>query len=189
MLACHSDEALSLLSDADSDEAAMLGALPYAPNIAVLHRDPALAPRARRAQAAWCYMGYPGETAAAVTYNMNRLQGIDADKPLYVTLNPVRDPDPALTFGRFEYDHPQFTAAGLAAQRIFNRIQGVRRTWFAGAWLGYGFHEDGLRAGLRVALRLGGRIPWAFQEGDVTGGTWGARATRAEATRLRAVAE
>ena len=174
ILACHSDQALGLLTDADADERELLGAVPYAPNTAVLHRDPAFAPRTKGGQAAWCYMS-DNDGGSAVTYNMNRLQGVDADKPLYVTLNPTRDPDRDLTFGRFEYDHPQFTAPGLAAQRIFNRIQGVRRTWFAGAWLGYGFHEDGLRSGLRVALRLGGSIPWSYVEGDVAGGPWGER--------------
>ncbi|MEO1038094.1 MAG: FAD-dependent oxidoreductase [Pseudomonadota bacterium] len=186
ILACHANEALALLEDADMNETQLLGALPYAPNTAVLHRDPALAPASKGAQAAWCYMSYENEPNAAVTYNMNRLQGIDADKPLYVTLNPVREPDPALTFGRFEYDHPQFTAAGLAAQRIFNSVQGVNRTWFAGAWLGYGFHEDGLRAGLRVALRLGGRIGWDFQDGDISGGAWGERVLSTDAIHVAA---
>ncbi|MFW6299534.1 MAG: NAD/FAD-binding protein, partial [Oceanicaulis sp.] len=134
-----------------------------------------LLPKRSGARAAWCYLREPGAAEAAVTYDMNRLQQIPADKPLFVTLNPVRQPDPALTYGRFQYDHPQFTAPGMAAQRIFNRIQGVRRTWFAGAWLGYGFHEDGLRSGLRAALRLGGEIPWTFADGDVTGGEWGER--------------
>jgi len=176
ILACHSDQALALLEDADAEERDMLAAIPYAPNEAVLHRDTSLRPSRKNAQAAWCYLREAGATDAAVTYDMNRLQNIPEDKPLFVTLNPVRDPDPALTYGRFQYDHPQFTAAGMAAQRIFNRIQGVRHTWFAGAWLGYGFHEDGLRAGLRAALRLGGEIPWAFAEGDVSGGPWGERA-------------
>jgi uncharacterized protein len=112
---------------------------------------------------------------AAVTYDMNRLQHINPAQPLLVTLNPAREPDPSRVLGRYSYDHPQFTPAGLAAQRIFNRIQGVRHTWFAGAWLGYGFHEDGLRSGLRVALRLGGAIPWTFADGDVNGGEWGER--------------
>lgn len=175
ILACHSDQALKILQDADPDERDMLAAIPYAPNEAVLHRDPSLCPRRTRARAAWCYLREAGSPDAAVTYDMNRLQHIPSDKPLFVTLNPVRQPDPELTFGRFQYDHPQFTSPGMAAQRIFNRIQGVRRTWFAGAWLGYGFHEDGLRAGLRAALRLGGEIPWTFAEGDVTGGEWGER--------------
>ncbi|KAA5805141.1 FAD-dependent oxidoreductase [Alkalicaulis satelles] len=175
ILACHADQALRLLSDADADERELLGAIPYAPNMAVLHRDTSFLPARKGARAAWCYMREAGEAGACVTYDMNRLQGIDPSRPLMVTLNPGRQPDPALTFGRFEYDHPQFTAPGLAAQRIFNRIQGVKHTWFAGAWLGYGFHEDGLRAGLRAALRLGGSIPWVFADGDVSGGAWGPR--------------
>ena len=186
ILACHSDQALRLLSDADGDERDLLGAIPYAPNEAVLHRDPSLLPRREKARAAWCYLRTAQDQGAAVTYDMNRLQGIDPDYPLYVTLNPARQPAEHLVFGRYQYDHPQFTSAGLAAQRIFNRIQGVRRTWFAGAWLGYGFHEDGLRSGLRVALRLGGRIPWRFAEGDVSGGPWGERLP--ERSRARIVA-
>lgn len=180
IIACHSDQALKLLSDPDPEERDMLAAIPYAPNEAVLHRDETLVPRRKNARAAWSYLREAGQPGAAVTYDMNRLQGISADKPLFVTLNPTRQPDPALTFGRYQYDHPQFTAPGMAAQRIFNRIQGVRHTWFAGAWLGYGFHEDGLRSGLRAALRLGGQIPWAFAEGDISGGPW---AERSEAAR------
>lgn len=175
ILACHSDQALTLLEDADADERALLSAIPYAPNTAVLHRDPSLLPRRKAARASWSYVRAAGEPGAAVTYDMNRLQGIDPACPLYVTLNPVRQPDPRLTFARYDYDHPQFTSAGLDAQRVFNRIQGVKRTWFAGAWLGYGFHEDGLRSGLRAALRLGGDIPWEFAEGDVSGGPFGPR--------------
>ena len=171
ILACHSDQALRLLSDADEDEQQMLGAIRYGANEAVLHCDTTLTPARPGAQAAWTYLREGGEEAA-VTYDMNRLQGIRSDKPLFVTLNPVRQPREETVFGRYQYDHPQFNAPALAAQRIFNSIQGVRHTWFAGAWLGYGFHEDGFRSGLRVALRLGGEIPWDFAEGDVDGGHW-----------------
>lgn len=184
ILACHSSEALALLSDADADERELLGAIPYAPNTAVLHRDESFLPRRKGARAAWCYMRDSETGAAAVTYDMNRLQHIDPAQPLLVTLNPAREPDPEKVLGRYSYDHPQFTPAGLAAQRIFNRVQGVRHTWFAGAWLGYGFHEDGLRSGLRAALRLGGAIPWSFAEGDVSGGEWGQR-REARARRSR----
>ncbi|WP_022699464.1 NAD(P)/FAD-dependent oxidoreductase [Oceanicaulis alexandrii] len=182
ILACHSDQALSLLTDADEDERQLLGAIRYGANEAVLHCDTTLTPARKGAQAAWTYLREGGDEAA-VTYDMNRLQGIRSDRPLFVTLNPVRQPRPETVFGRYQYDHPQFNAPALAAQRIFNSIQGVRKTWFAGAWLGYGFHEDGLRAGLRVALRLGGQIPWSFAEGDVDGGAW---ARSAEPSRLKA---
>lgn len=176
ILACHSDQALALLDDPDADEKAYLGAIRYAPNTAVLHRDVALMPKKRAAWASWNYRARPGQDLAEVTYYMNRLQGIDAQKPLFVTLNPGAEIDPATVFGTYQYDHPQFDTAAVAAQRRFNQVQGVRHTWFAGAWLGYGFHEDGLRAGLRVALRLGGATPFAFVEGDVDGGAWGERA-------------
>lgn len=189
ILACHSDQARTLIEDADAEESAMLGAIGYGANEAVLHRDTSLMPTRRGAHAAWNYVRDDETGTPCVTYDMNRLQGIDPSKPLYVTLNPDRQPDPALTFGRFQYDHPQFDVAALAAQRTFNRIQGVRHTWFAGAWLGYGFHEDGLRSGLRVALRLGGQIPWEFAEGDVDGGDWGAARTENPRVSVRAAAE
>ncbi len=190
ILACHSDQALRLLDDdATADEREMLSAIPYSQNEAVLHRDQSLVPKRENARAAWTYLREEGWDGAAVSYDMNRLQDIPHETPLYVTLNPVRQPDPALTFGRFQYDHPQFTAPGMAAQRIFNSIQGVKRTWFAGAWLGYGFHEDGLRAGLRAALRLGGVIPWTFAEGDISGGAWGERGTLAGNETLVSAAE
>ena len=180
ILACHSDQALRLLSDADENERQMLGAIRYGANEAVLHCDTTLTPARKGAQAAWTYLR-EGGVEAAVTYDMNRLQGIRSDKPLFVTLNPVRQPREETVFGRYQYDHPQFNAPAMAAQRIFNSIQGVRRTWFAGAWLGYGFHEDGFRSGLRVALRLGGQIPWEFVEGDVDGGQWARPAAYATA--------
>ncbi|WP_421791653.1 NAD(P)/FAD-dependent oxidoreductase [Hyphobacterium sp.] len=175
ILACHSDQSRKLIRDLDHNEAELLGAIPYSGNRAVLHRDESLCPKRIGARAAWNYCRDVENGPASVTYDMNRLQGIDATKPLFVTLNPHREPDPDLVFGEFQYDHPQFSRAGHAAQRIFNSVQGVKRTWFAGAWLGYGFHEDGLRSGLRVALRLGGQIPWSFAEGDVDGGRWGKR--------------
>ncbi|MEE2566636.1 NAD(P)/FAD-dependent oxidoreductase [Hyphobacterium marinum] len=189
ILACHSDQARALLTDMDDDEAALLGAIRYSPNTAILHRDPSLMPSRRAAHAAWNYVRDDAGSAPCVTYDMNRLQGIDRRYRLYVTLNPDRKPDPSLTFGEFQYDHPQFTTAAMAAQRTFNRIQGPRQTWFAGAWLGYGFHEDGLRSGLRIALRLGGRIPWDFAEGDVDGGQWGSRQTETALPAARTAAE
>jgi predicted NAD/FAD-binding protein len=91
---------------------------------------------------------------------MNSLQGIDARSPLFVSLNPPRPPRPELTFRTFEYAHPQFDGAALTAQRRLHLVQGMRRTWYCGAYAGYGFHEDGLTSGLEVALRLGGSVPW-----------------------------
>ncbi len=175
ILACHSNQALAMLDDPSAEEQRLIGAIGYAPNRAVLHRDPVVRPKAAKAQAAWNYRTDPDGAPAQVTYDMNRLQGIDPAQPLYVTLNPNQALDPALVFSEHQYDHPQFDGPAIAAQQSFNAIQGAQHTWFAGAWLGYGFHEDGLRAGLRVARRLGGRVPWDFVEGDVTGGPWAPR--------------
>ncbi len=173
IFACHSDQTLNLLADPSDDERAYLSAIRYAPNEAILHRDASVMPRAAKAWAAWNYRHAEDTETVEVSYHMNRLQRwLPADKPVFVTLNPSTPIDPELTFARFRYDHPQFDRPAVAAQRVFNRIQGVQRTWFAGAWLGYGFHEDGLRSGLRVALKLGGQIPWEFADGDVDGGPW-----------------
>jgi predicted NAD/FAD-binding protein len=164
VIAAHSNQALSMLYDADERERAVLGAIRYAPNTVYLHRDVRLMPKRRRAWASWNFLRWPREDRAendvAVTYWMNRLQGIDGDRPLFVSLNPPFQPDPALTFGQYACDHPQYNAAAFAAQRRLGDIQGQRRTWFCGAWTGYGFHEDGLRSGLTVAEALGAVAPW-----------------------------
>jgi predicted NAD/FAD-binding protein len=170
IFACHSDQALALLADADGEERAFLGAIRYAPNRAVLHRDPALMPRRRSAWGSWNHIAAPdGAGPGGVSYWMNRLQAIAPRRPLFVSLNPPIQPDPALTFAAFDYDHPQFDSPALAAQRQFGRIQGRGGVWYAGAWLGCGFHEDGLTAGLRVALALGGRVPWRFVDHRIAG--------------------
>ena len=123
-----------------------------------------LMPRRRRVWASWNFLRWPRRGAAlndvAVTYWMNELQGIDKDKPLFVSLNPPFEPDPRLTFGRYLCEHPQYNAAAFAAQKRLEEIQGKRHTWFCGAWTGYGFHEDGLRSGLAVADALGAAVPW-----------------------------
>jgi hypothetical protein len=121
-------------------------------------------PRRKRAWASWNFLRWQREDAmandVAVTYWMNNLQGIDADKPLFVSLNPPFAPRDELTFGQYICEHPQFNRAAFAAQRRLGDIQGSRRTWFCGAWTGYGFHEDGLRSGLAVAEALGAHAPW-----------------------------
>ncbi len=164
VIASHSDQALTMLSDADDRERAVLGAIGYKPNTVYLHRDTRLMPKRRRAWASWNFLRWQRESAmendVAVTYWMNNLQGIDHDRPLFVSLNPPFAPAPELTFGQHLCDHPQYTAAAFAAQKRLADIQGRRRTWFCGAWTGYGFHEDGLRSGLVVAEALGAVAPW-----------------------------
>jgi predicted NAD/FAD-binding protein len=164
VIASHSDQALGMLVDADQGERDILGAIGYAPNTVYLHRDQRLMPKRQRAWASWNFLRWQRRTAAendvAVTYWMNKLQGIDLDKPLFVTLNPPFVPAPELTFGTYICDHPRYNAAAFAAQKRLGEIQGRRHTWFCGAWTGYGFHEDGLRSGLAVAEALGAIAPW-----------------------------
>ncbi|BAM89934.1 conserved hypothetical protein [Bradyrhizobium oligotrophicum S58] len=164
VIAAHSDQALSMLADADAHERSVLGAIKYSPNTIYLHRDSRLMPKRRRAWASWNFLRWQREGTpmndVAVTYWMNNLQGIDHDKPLFVSLNPPFAPSPELTFGKYVCEHPQYNAAAFAAQKRLAAIQGQRHTWFCGAWTGYGFHEDGLRSGLAVAEALGASVPW-----------------------------
>jgi predicted NAD/FAD-binding protein len=157
VLACHSDQALALLADPSRAESATLGAIGYAPNRAVLHTDSALLP-APRAWSAWNYESRNGELGRepqlCVHYLINKLQPLPFKTPVIVSLNPVREPRPDTVLREFAYSHPVFDQAAVQAQRALPSIQGVRNTWFAGAWTGYGFHEDGLKSGLEAAARL-----------------------------------
>jgi uncharacterized protein len=162
VVAAHSDEALAMLADASHTERDILSAVAYRPNAVYLHRDPALMPKRRNAWAAWNFLrdGREADGDVCVSYSMQHLQGIDADKPLFVTLNPPVPPKPELTFRTFSYAHPQYTTAAFDAQKRLMRTNGRNRTWFAGAWTGYGFHEDGLVSGLLAAEGLGAFMPW-----------------------------
>jgi predicted NAD/FAD-binding protein len=167
VLACHSDQALRLLADPSPEESRLLGAVPYQSNDVLLHTDARLLPRSRRAWSAWNYLAgsdRAGERPVAVSYLINKLQPLPFSTPVIVSLNPPFEPDPALVLRRFEYAHPIFDARATAAQDAIVRLQGQRNTWFAGAWLGYGFHEDGLRSAHHVAEALGrvqGRVQGA----------------------------
>ena len=168
VVACHADQALAMLTDADDQERRILGAFRFQPNQAVLHRDAALMPRRKAAWSSWNYLsrGDADPTGrVSVTYWMNRLQPIDPRQPLFVTLNPLAPPREDLVIAEFSYDHPILDAPAIAAQPLVGGLQGRRRTWFAGAWTGYGFHEDGLSSGLAVAEDLGGvPRPWVAEE-------------------------
>ena len=169
VLACHSDQALRLLGrDATREETETLAALRYEDNLAVLHRDSDLMPRRRGAWASWNYLGGDvGERGrkVSVTYWMNRLQNLETEEPLFVSLNPIQPPRPDRVLASYSYAHPQFDQAALDAQAALYRIQGGRQTWFCGAYCGYGFHEDGLEAGLKVAAELGAPVSWAEEAG------------------------
>jgi predicted NAD/FAD-binding protein len=165
VLACHSDEALALLRDASGAEHAALGAIRYQPNQVVLHKDPSFMPKRKHAWASWVYHsdGAGEEPAISVTYWMNSLQGIDRRYPLFVALNPSRPIAPEDTFDRHEFSHPVLDFAAVRAQAMVKSMQGERNTWFCGAWLGHGFHEDGLVSAMAVAERLGSTAPWLGQ--------------------------
>ena len=166
VLACHSDQSLRLLADADGDERRILSAVRYQPNQVVVHTDRSFLPRTREAWAAWNYTagaGAPGMRPVSVSYLLNRLQPLPFRTPLIETLNPFREPAQDSVLARFEYSHPVFDATALRAQSELPEIQGRRATWFCGAWTGYGFHEDGLRSGMAVAAALGVRAPWQVQ--------------------------
>ena len=162
VLACHSDQALRLLNDASDAEIAILGAIPYQANDTVLHTDASLLPRRRKAWAAWnAFVPRDPADVCTVSYCMNLLQGLDAPEPLVVTLNRTDAIDPDRVLKRMRYHHPVYTHASVAAQARKAEIQGRRRTWFAGAYWGWGFHEDGMRSAVDVAAGLGVRWPAA----------------------------
>ena len=150
-IATHSDEALRLLTDAGALEREVLGALPYQKNEAWLHTDTSVLPRARRAWAAWNYT-IPADTQqqVVVTYNMNILQSLNARETFLVTLNDGDGIDPSRVLRRITYHHPVFTPEGVAAQRRQAEINGVRNTWFCGAYWRNGFHEDGVVSALHA---------------------------------------
>ncbi|MEL6583875.1 MAG: FAD-dependent oxidoreductase [Pseudomonadota bacterium] len=165
VLATHGPQANALLSDADTEERSILSVFQTADNRAVLHSDPALMPKRRKVWSSWNFLSGGAQADAGrpapVTYWMNRLQTVDRDYPLFVSLNPGTEPDPALVHQEFNYAHPLYNDATFKAQSEIDAIQGRGGVWYAGAWLGYGFHEDGLRAGLRVASSLGAAPAWA----------------------------
>ncbi len=156
VLACHADQALGMLTDADACEREILGALPYQPNEAVLHTDERLLPRREAARQAWNFhlLSEPKDRTT-VTYSMNRLQRLDAPVEFCVTLNLTERIDPAHIIATVPYAHPVYTPDGIAAQGRHHEISGVRRTHYAGAYWRWGFHEDGVWSGLRAVEHVG----------------------------------
>ncbi|HME03933.1 MAG TPA: FAD-dependent oxidoreductase, partial [Solirubrobacteraceae bacterium] len=142
VLATHSDQALEILTDASEREREILGALPYQPNEAVLHSDARMLPRRRRAWASWNYhLLTEPQGLATVTYHMNRLQSLRAERELCVTLNRTEAIDPEKVIRKIQYAHPVYTAAGVRAQQRLQEISGHKRTHYCGAYWGWGFHE------------------------------------------------
>jgi hypothetical protein len=157
ILATHSDQALRMLADTTTAEQEVLGAIGYQRNIATLHTDERMLPRNPRARASWNYAIAENAHGTTVTYWMNRLQSIETRRPLLVTLNRPEEIDPGMRIAEFEYDHPVFDVPAMAAQRRRAEIQGWRGIYFAGAYWGYGFHEDGVQSALEVVRLLESR--------------------------------
>jgi predicted NAD/FAD-binding protein len=158
VLATHSDQALALLREPTALERETLGAIRYHPNKAVLHTDTSVLPEKRMAWAAWNYEraqdGGRESAQVCLHYLINMLQPLPWKQSVVVSLNPLREIDPRHVMGEFDYAHPVFDLAAAKAQAVMPQLQGRQRTWFCGAWMGYGFHEDGLKAGLSVARQL-----------------------------------
>ncbi len=152
VMAGHSDQSLRLLQDGSDDERRLLSAVGYQANRAVLHTDETCLPANKKTWSAWNYQSRSGaEPQVCVHYLINKLQPLPFKESVIVSLNPIDAPDPAKVIASYDYAHPVFDAVAIAAQGELEQIQGVHNTWFAGAWTGYGFHEDGLKSGLAVA--------------------------------------
>lgn len=162
IIAAHSDQALAMLGRPSEAEQRILGAIRYSSNTVYLHRDPNLMPRRKAVWSSWNYLQETRRPDADVTvsYWMNRLQNLDPDRPVFVTLNPVRPPRDDMTFGRFVYDHPLLDHPARVAQSDLAQLQGRGSIWYSGAYQGDGFHEDGFKAGIAVAEELGGEYAW-----------------------------
>lgn len=158
VLAAHSDQLLAMLAQPTEQERSVLSRIRYQPNLAVLHTDSSVLPSKRSAWAAWNYERATNSaqesSRVCLHYLLNKLQPLPYSQPVVETLNPLRPIDPAKVLGTFEYSHPIFDLAAIQAQAEVPALQGHQRTWFCGAWTGYGFHEDGLKSGLRVADAL-----------------------------------
>jgi uncharacterized protein len=161
IFATHPPETLRMLTDPSHREQTLLGAFSYQPNRAVLHLDRRFLPRRQSLWSAWNYLSAgDGSESVCVTYLLNKLQKLPFESQLMVTLNPPAGREPAQVLGRYHYEHPVFDQAAIDAQQRLPEIQGGNRTWFCGAWCGYGFHEDGLKSALRLIGDFGVEAPW-----------------------------
>ncbi|MEZ4387739.1 MAG: FAD-dependent oxidoreductase [Candidatus Krumholzibacteriia bacterium] len=156
VLACHADQALAILAAPTAHEVEVLGAFPYTANRTVLHSDPRVMPRRRRAWASWNYRrSTAGDRHVVVTYHQNRLQRLPTRRPYLVTLNADEAIAPELVHARLTYHHPRYDARAVSLQPAVDQLNGRNRTHYCGAYWGYGFHEDGVVSGLRVARAFG----------------------------------
>jgi predicted NAD/FAD-binding protein len=168
VFATHAPDTLRLLRDASEAEANVLSSVRYQANTAVLHTDVSQLPKRKKVWSAWNYIGGAASADAfddmrpvCVSYLLNQLQNLSIKQAVIVTLNPFTEPAPETVLARFDYDHPIFDNAAIAAQQQLPGIQGKNKVWFAGAWTGYGFHEDGLKSALRVVTDFGAEPSWS----------------------------
>ncbi|MYM26450.1 FAD-dependent oxidoreductase [Duganella sp. FT135W] len=163
VFATHAPTTLAILADASDSERAILGAVRYQPNTAWLHTDARLMPQRRKVWSAWNYLSSrqaDGQQPVCVSYWLNQLQSLPFSQPVVVTLNPPAPPEAASVLARFEYEHPIMDQPAIDAQRALPQIQGGGGVWYAGAWTGYGFHEDGLKSALRIAQAFDAAPAW-----------------------------
>jgi len=171
VMGCHADEALSLIESPSALERDILGDFRYQSNQVFVHTDVELMPKRRRVWSSWNYIQQPGEDPrrpVTVTYWMNSLQDLPKHLDIFVSLNPQTPPRRDTILAELSYEHPMFDAAATEAQGRISEIQGQDRIWFSGAYLGYGFHEDGLRAAVAVARGLDVRPPWETATSEVS---------------------
>jgi predicted NAD/FAD-binding protein len=157
VLACHADQALHMLANPSGDETSVLSAIRFQDNLAVLHTDTSVMPDRKLAWAAWNYQRLRDTTDGSrvcLHYWLNTLQPLPFTQDVFVSLNPLTDIDASKIQGQFHYAHPVFDLAAIQAQRRMGGLQGQQHTWFAGAWMGYGFHEDGYKAGRAAAQAI-----------------------------------
>ena len=163
ILASHADQSLAMLAEPTPQEVATLGAIRYHPNRAVLHTDTSVMPKKKLAWAAWNYEraahSNTESTRVCLHYWLNLLQPLPFTQDVIVSLNPVHEIDPAHILGEYDYAHPVFDLPAIEAQAQMPQLQGQQHTWFAGAWMGYGFHEDGFKAGRDAAQTLLAKSP------------------------------
>lgn len=172
VFACHPDEALAILGDNATDkEKEILSCFKYTSSDVYVHGDEALMPRSKAAWTSWNYIGNTtsksDEKPVFVTYWLNKLQNLKCDNDIFVSLNPLTLPDPKKVYSKINYSHPQYTSSSVNAQRAVAKMQGENSVYFCGAWMGYGFHEDGMRSGLEVAMAISNTpCPWIQKWGN-----------------------
>lgn len=160
IFASHANQTFDIIQDKSRIEEEILGSFKYSNNLAVLHNDENQMPKNKKAWASWVYLSSKLNTKTSLTYWMNNLQKIDHNYPLFVTLNPIEKIAEDKIFGTYKYSHPIFNFEAINAQKRIGEIQGKNKIWFVGAWLKYGFHEDGILSAVNIAKDFNVKTPW-----------------------------